>query len=134
MRKKSKRKYGKLTQQMILQRIREGTLLVCFDTLRVLSTLDGHKVLTIPRPLSTKHRGGRNKEYPCTKIAYKGYLLQIALHRLAWISYNLREIPDGCEIDHLDKNPENWHYSNLQLRTREEHQQRHASEEGDLPT
>lgn len=140
MRKKAKpkRKYGKLTQAMILQRIKEGTLLVCFETMSVYTGLrpkKGGRVKSELRSMSMKHRGGRRKEYPCVKIAYNNCLIQIALHRLAWIAYNLREIPEGCEIDHYpDKNPENWHYSNLVLRTVAEHKLRHANEGEDLPT
>lgn len=122
---------------MILQRIREGTLFVCFDTMTIYSGLRpkrGGRVKSELRSISMKHRGGRRKEYPCVKIAYDNHLTQIALHRLAWIAYNMQEIPEGCEIDHNDKNTENWHYSNLTLRTSEDHRNRHATECDDLPT
>lgn len=133
---KPKRKYGKLTQQMILQRIREGTLLVCFDTMTVYSGLrpikGGYKKVDLYPLKDCGYRGGRRREYRCLKIRYLKHQVTIPLHRLAWIAYNDQEIPDGCEIDHNDKNPENWHYSNLTLRTPEEHRARHANE--DLPT
>lgn len=131
--KRGKRKYGKLTQAMILERLKDKTLYVCFDTMTIYSGLrpirGGYKRVELYPLRDCGYRGGRRREYRCLKIRYLGNQATVPIHRLAWIAYNMQEIPDGCEIDHLDKNTDNWHYSNLVLRTVAEHRERHASEE-----
>ena len=46
---------------------------------------------------------------------------QHKVHRLIWIML-VGEIPDGCQIDHIDGNRANNHISNLRLATRMENQ------------
>lgn len=46
------------------------------------------------------------------------------LHRSVW-QYYCGNIPKGCEIHHIDKNPANNDISNLQLLTKEEHKSLH---------
>lgn len=52
-----------------------------------------------------------SKEYPNGKLNY--------IHRLVYENY-VGEIPEGKTIDHIDNNPFNNHYTNLQLMTQSE--------------
>lgn len=131
MPRRKKRKYGKLTQAMILQRLTEGTLLVCFKRLTLFTTLTGAKSRKRLKEIThwRKYRAGRRKEYPCVKLRWKNCQCTISLHCLAWLAYSLEEIPEGYEVDHVNGDKEDWHYDNLQLLSRKDHRSKHNEEE-----
>lgn len=69
----------------------------------------------------------RRKSYPLVVtdnkyifISVKGHVL--LLHRLVWMLQN-GEIPEGTEVDHIDRNKGNNHPSNLRLATKSENAQ-----------
>lgn len=55
---------------------------------------------------------GRNLNYRSCKISYKTF----GVHRLVYENF-VGKIADGLEIDHIDDNPSNNRYDNLQLLT-----------------
>lgn len=60
----------------------------------------------------TKRKGGYGFiEYHTTKRK------RIAVHRLVWEAFN-GEVPEGMEIDHIDRNPSNNNLSNLRTVSR----------------
>lgn len=69
----------------------------------------------------------RRKSYPLVVtdnkyvfISVKGHVL--LLHRLVWMLQH-GEIPEGMEVDHIDRNKGNNHPSNLRLATKSENAQ-----------
>lgn len=50
----------------------------------------------------------------------------ISMHRFVWTYFN-GEIPEGCDVHHIDRNPDNNNISNLQLLTKAEHNKLHAA-------
>lgn len=58
---------------------------------------------------------------------YRSYnKLNAALHRTVWAYYN-GDIPDGCEIHHVDENKDNNDIANLQCLTKAEHRRLHKA-------
>lgn len=124
---KRKRTYGKLTQRMLLDRLRNGSLIVCFDTMRILSTLSRRSIIA-PTPIRI-YTAGRSGEYPSVRIRYKGCRINIPAHRLAWLAYTMKPIRKGYEVHHIRHDEKsNWHYDNLECLTRLQHYDRHNSE------
>lgn len=65
------------------------------------------------RPLLGKVAGADTRKYITIKLRDHGL---ISAHRLAWI-YMYGAIPEGAEIDHIDRNPGNNAIANLRLAT-----------------
>ena len=60
-----------------------------------------------------------NTEYWCTQINIKHHIRKVFLHRVVaecWIGQR----PDGMQVDHIDQNSLNNHYSNLRYVTKSE--------------
>ncbi|MBR4641578.1 MAG: HNH endonuclease [Selenomonadaceae bacterium] len=67
-----------------------------------------------------------NKREPSGHF-YRSYnKANAGLHRVVW-SYYFGEIPDGCEIHHIDKNPANNNIENLQCLSKTEHRRLHKA-------
>lgn len=65
-----------------------------------------------------KHHNS-NTEYWCTQVNYKGRIRKVFLHRVVaecWIGPR----PEGMQVDHIDRNSLNNHYSNLRYVTKSE--------------
>lgn len=126
-----KRKHPELTEAEILERILDGSLLLCFDTLRVFSFVyganKGRVATRKPRTIRIRF-SGRTTQYPFVRIKYKGKRRNIGLHRLAWMQHTLKPIPAECQIHHGPEGVECWHPRNLECLTPEEHRERHANE------
>ena len=120
------RNYRKLTQELILDRLRSGTVVVDFDRMEVLSTIKAETingnieiVQCDPFPLAF-YPSGRNDEYLMMRFRWKGARGSVMVHRLAWLAHYETVIPEGLYVDHKDDNTRNWHWSNLQLLTHPE--------------
>lgn len=59
------------------------------------------------------------------------YITNLNLNRAVWSFFN-GEIPDGCEIHHIDENKQNDDISNLQCLTKSEHGKIHAKKYGSV--
>lgn len=114
---------------MILDRLRNGTLIVCFDTLRIYSTWKaGGKLIGRKQRLAI-YPAGRDGEYRSIRLRASNCRINIVLQRLAWLAHTMRPIPDGYEIHHVNTADKcNWHWSNLECLSRDEHLARHADE------
>ena len=125
-----KRKHPELTEAEVLERIVEGSLLLCFDTFQVFSFVYGANKTryTTRKPRTIRIRySGRTTLYPFVRVKHKGKRRNIGLHRLAWLQHTLQPIPDDCEIHHGSEGVECWHPRNLEYLTREQHRERHAN-------
>jgi len=61
-------------------------------------------------PLQNKKAGWEDKEYNRVKVGYKSY----AVHRIIWEMFN-GVIPEGKEIDHIDRDKRNNKIANLRV-------------------
>ena len=62
-----------------------------------------------------------DKESYARVVLYQnGKKKDMLLHRLVWAAVNQQDIPEGLEIDHLDRNRLNNNIDNLRLVTRDE--------------
>lgn len=59
------------------------------------------------------------KGYLIIQISNKPIIKTITIHKLVYVTY-VGEIPKGFEINHIDGNKRNNHYSNLELVTKKE--------------
>lgn len=103
-----------MTDDHILQRLRDKTLIVKLDGSAVYSCYP----FCDKRQLKIKTRKVNGSSYKFVKVCYKGMQKKIALHRLVWMSANNRTVPDGYDIDHVKgKNIEHPNgIENLRLR------------------
>ena len=116
-----------MPQKLLLERLRNGSLIVCFETMQVLSTLNGHRTVA-PTPMRF-YTNGRVGEYLSVRIRYRGCRINIPVHRLAWLAHTMKPIRKGYEVHHKKTDEKsNWHYSNLECLTRLQHYERHNSE------
>ena len=60
------------------------------------------------------------KYYACVNLCQDGQTKTMLVHRLVWMAYHQKDVPEGLEIDHIDKNPLNNTIENLRTVTREE--------------
>lgn len=75
-----------------------------------------------PNALALDEAGTVDRGYMVVKVDYKKY----RLHRIVWAMRHGREIPEGYEVDHKDRNPLNNHIDNLRLATPSENQHNRA--------
>lgn len=66
-----------------------------------------------------KNHHNSNTEYWCTQVNIKHHVRKVFLHRVVAECW-LGERPDGMQVDHIDQNSLNNHYSNLRYVTKSE--------------
>lgn len=120
---KHKRKYKPATDQLFLDRIADGTLVVDVQAAKVYTVADGQQ--TEMRQYAT----GRHKNYLAVRCYRNGHRKQIALHRLVWMAANGRLVPEGYDVDHRDHDTLNNAIDNLQLRPSVNNQHPHTRSE-----
>lgn len=118
--KRTKRKYKPATDQMFLDRLVAGTLLVDTAAATVWSVRDGKAVQLRQYPL------GRHANYRSVCCYQDGHRKKVAVHRLVWMAANGRLIPGGYDVDHIDHNTTNNAIDNLQLRPSGNNQHPHT--------
>lgn len=91
-----------MTDQQILDRINDGTLIVCMLGRAVWSdsTVGGfgpRRKTSLRIWERTKERGGT---YRFTQICQAGQKKKISIHRLVWIAAHRQLVPEGFDVDH----------------------------------
>lgn len=93
---KPERRSG-MTDQDILQRIEDGSLIVDVEQAVVESiSMYGRKQLRVIE------RESNGSAYRFVEITSNGKKKKIALHRLVWIAANRQITPEGFDVDHRD--------------------------------
>lgn len=87
-----------LTDQDILDRINEGSLIVNTSIAVVDSLASGRTT----RLRIINHRPAGGSPYNFVEICRRGKKKKIALHRLVWMAANRRLVPDGFDVDHIN--------------------------------
>lgn len=86
-----------MTDQDILDRIKDGSLVVNQDTAIVVSITDRGS-----RILSQIERTSNGSTYRFVTVCSGGLKKKITVHRLVWMAANLRTVPPGHDIDHIN--------------------------------
>lgn len=93
----SKRQRGGLTDEEVIERIRDGSLVV--DTAAAIVSSHGKPLAVIERT----HRDGENRgTYRFVAVNHDGRQKKVALHRLVWMAANGRTVPAGYDVDHVN--------------------------------
>jgi len=77
-------------------------------------------------------RKGRNTTKPVGSLLKNGYInfgfdgKSLLAHRVVWEMFN-GKIPDGIQIDHIDRNRSNNHIENLRLATNQQNRQNNSA-------
>jgi len=66
-----------------------------------------------------KHKHNSNTEYWCLNISIKGKIHKVYIHKVVAECW-LGKKPEGYEVDHIDRNSLNNHWTNLRYVTRSE--------------
>ncbi len=90
------RKYKPATDQIVLDRLADGTLKV--DTKEAVAFVRKRPDQEW-RQLRTYSSGPREK-YERVRLYRNGARKSIQLHRLVWVAANRLAVPEGCEIHH----------------------------------
>lgn len=100
LRDHTERSRSGLTDADILAKIIDGTLIVSPCGNRVCSW---RKNVGSTNLKISKHRGdnGKGSTYRFVQICCNGLKKKISVHRLVWISVNLRMVPEGFDVDHI---------------------------------
>lgn len=85
-----------LTDEHILGRLMDGTLMVLPEEARVFSFTRLGWVESRIR----EHTAPSGGTYRFVTVVKDGKKKDIALHRLVWMAANKRLVPEGCDIDH----------------------------------
>lgn len=59
--------------------------------------------------------------YKLVRLRFDGRRRSITLHRLVWMAWNRKLVPDGCDVHHKDENNQNNDPNNLEPRFPTEH-------------
>jgi hypothetical protein len=98
-----------MTDQDILKRIVDESLVVDVNTATVMS------YGTMLKPISRTHKEGKKRgTYRFINVSFLGKQKKIALHRLVWMAFHRKLIPDGYDIDHRELQTDDTIY-NLRL-------------------
>lgn len=114
----------RVTEEAILDAIRDGTFAVNLDTGAVSSR---GRVL---RPFSN-----RTDRRQFVRLHLAGRRRGIAVARLVWMAATLQLIPEGWEVHHQDENPGNDAWGNLLALHPLDHRKKHgqAATDDDVP-
>ena len=82
------------------------------------------------RTIVRKHKYAPDKVYVGYSWCYKGKVYACTESRLVY-AYNIGDIPDNYDVDHIDNNPLNNQLNNLRLLTREENLKKRFSDNVD---
>lgn len=97
MRDHKPRRRSGMTDENILQRIMNGSLVVDVENAIVESlSVIGRKLLRVIE------RESNGSSYRFVEVSYQGKKKKIALHRLVWIAANQKIPPKGYDVDHND--------------------------------
>lgn len=99
-----------MTDEHILERIEDGTLVVLMKSLDVFSFYRGRWVR-----IRVRKRESNGSEYKFVEICHQSKKKSIALHRLVWMFSKRSLVPDGFDVDHIDGKAFGDSIDNLQI-------------------
>ncbi|MEM6471698.1 MAG: HNH endonuclease [Planctomycetota bacterium] len=88
-----------MTDQDILDRINDGTLVVQMDKPIVWSFNTRRKVWT---PLTAIEHESNGSKYRFVNICKRRMKKKIAVHRLVWMFAHRQLVPEGYDVDHIE--------------------------------
>lgn len=89
--------YSGMTDEDILERLRNGSLRVDVHRATVDSVIENRSI----KRLRVINRESNGSSYNFVEIRHKGKKKKIALHRLVWMAHNDSLVPDGFDVDHI---------------------------------
>ena len=115
-----------LQEVEILDRIREGKLLVCTITgtiwKRPYPETQGWYQAFLEKPTPVRNQKIEHKHW-FFAFKHRGKVRKVAVHRAVWIAASGLPIPKDVEVDHIDGNVDHNWIANLRLATRSENEQ-----------
>lgn len=115
------RKWEKLSQAEVIQLFKDGVYKVDLENGLIIKR-DG-------KPIATRIKGGRYGTYYKVRLYDGTKMREMTLHAAVWTGHTLREIPEGFEIHHRDKDHSNNRWTNLFCLFKLDHRKLHDSED-----
>lgn len=89
----------RITDEDVLARIVDGTLIVDVDRARVRSWNCSRQKWTYLLVMVRRHSSG-GAPYRFVQICKSRGRKKVALHRIVWMAANMRVPPEGCDVHH----------------------------------